>query len=153
MGYFMPLLVVGTSIWVAIDASNLGARKGLVPGFWNMGAAGWFFACVLLWIVAFPGYLINREKIKTAAQRSAFGGGQYPPGWTPQWQPQWQAPAPTPARPPLSTTGWTNPTAVPVTPPPARPGPDWYVDPDDHSLLRWWDGSNWSEHKKRADPL
>lgn len=25
------------------------------------------------------------------------------------------------------------------------PGPDWYADPSDPTLLRYWDGSNWTE--------
>ena len=35
------LVIIGTSIWVAVDSSNIGARKGLVKGSGNMGPAGW----------------------------------------------------------------------------------------------------------------
>ena len=27
-----------------------------------------------------------------------------------------------------------------------RPTPGWYADPDDSTLLRWWNGTQWSEH-------
>jgi len=29
-----------------------------------MGVAGWFFSCLLLWIVAFPAYLAKRGEYK-----------------------------------------------------------------------------------------
>lgn len=32
--------------------------------------------------------------------------------------------------------------------PPSAPPPGWYADPDDKSLLRWWDGMHWGEHAK-----
>ncbi len=61
------LIVVGTSIWVLADASSIGARKGLIPGSaFDMGPGGWFVSCLLLWIVAFPLYLANRDKIAAA---------------------------------------------------------------------------------------
>jgi hypothetical protein len=62
------LLVVGTSIWVLADASNIGARRGLVPGSCDYGPGGWFLICLLLWIVGFPAYLITRPKIVAAAK-------------------------------------------------------------------------------------
>lgn len=61
------LVIIGTSIWVAIDASNIGARRGLIKGLGNMGPAGWFFSCLLLWIIGFPVYLAKRSAIKAAA--------------------------------------------------------------------------------------
>jgi hypothetical protein len=55
------LCVLGTAIWVAADASRLGARKGATGGgFLDMGPVGWFFACFFLSIVAFPCYLVHR---------------------------------------------------------------------------------------------
>jgi len=46
-------IVVGTSIWVAVDAhhNKIGS-----------GGVGWFFGCILLWIVVFPTYLFSRAK-------------------------------------------------------------------------------------------
>jgi hypothetical protein len=61
------LVIIGTSIWVAIDASNIGARRGLIKGLGNMGPAGWFFCCLLIWIIGFPVYLAKRSEIKAAA--------------------------------------------------------------------------------------
>ena len=29
--------------------------------------------------------------------------------------------------------------------------PGWHQDPDDPSLLRWWDGSRWTEHTSVVD--
>jgi hypothetical protein len=92
------LVVIGTSIWVAIDASNIGARKGLVKGIANMGPASWFLCCLLLWIITFPVYLAKRSEIKAAAVAASnaavsapANAGQVlqnpvappPPGWYP----------------------------------------------------------------------
>jgi hypothetical protein len=50
-------LVLFTSFWVFIDAMKIGITAGQVPGFkGSMGPAGWLFACLLLWIFAFPYY-------------------------------------------------------------------------------------------------
>ena len=57
------IIVLGTSIWVAFDASSIGAGKR--SG--TTGPAAWFVFCLLLWIVGFPVYLASRSKIKTAA--------------------------------------------------------------------------------------
>jgi hypothetical protein len=90
------LVIIGTSIWVAVDSSNIGARKGLVKGSGNMGPAGWFFCCLLIWIIGFPVYLAKRSEIKAAAAASnvsvptPVNAGQVaqnsvasPPGWYP----------------------------------------------------------------------
>jgi hypothetical protein len=91
------LVVIGTSIWVAIDASHIGARKGLIKGSGNMGPAGWFVCCLLIWIIGFPVYLAKRSEIKAAAAASnvsvptpvsaghvAQNSVASPPGWYPQ---------------------------------------------------------------------
>ena len=68
------LLVIGTSLWVLVDANSLGVKKGkLNGGLFDMGPAGWFFACLLLWIVAFPVYLGKRneyQRLRGTAPRS-----------------------------------------------------------------------------------
>jgi hypothetical protein len=154
VAYLIWLVVIGSSIWVAADASSIGARKGLVPGFFNMGVAGWFFACLLLWIVAFPGYLATRNKIKAAAQWGPGAGGYQAygaPQWQAQWQPQWRSPEP--PRPALSTVGWTIPGGVPTpTSHPPTPSAGWYLDPQDHTLLRWWDGVQRTDHRTPTAP-
>ncbi len=58
------LVVIGTSIWVLADAKTIGVKKGQISGFTDLGALGWFFACLLLWIVAFPFYLAKRSEYK-----------------------------------------------------------------------------------------
>ena len=60
--FIMPL--IATSIWVYIDAKKIGVRKGQLKGLFDMGPAGWFVGCILLWIVIFPVYLLKREELK-----------------------------------------------------------------------------------------
>lgn len=60
------LAVVGTSIWVLIDATSIKAQKGLIKGVFDMGPGGWFISCLLLWVVAFPCYLSIRKDIIAA---------------------------------------------------------------------------------------
>jgi len=64
MDTYILLLVVVTSIWVFVDAKKIGVKKGQVKGLADLGPAGWLFACLLLWIVAFPLYLIKRPELK-----------------------------------------------------------------------------------------
>jgi hypothetical protein len=66
------IVVFGTSLWVYLDAKSIGARKGDLSGFFNLGPAGWFWVSLLLWIVGFPAYLAKRGQLKrVAAARSA----------------------------------------------------------------------------------
>jgi len=53
-----------SSIWVLFDAKSIGVRKGQIPGFFGMGVWGWFFACLILYLVAFPGYLVKRGELR-----------------------------------------------------------------------------------------
>lgn len=57
------LFVVVTSVWVLFDAHATGVRKGQTTGLTDMGPVGWFFACLFLWIVAFPLYLAKRPAL------------------------------------------------------------------------------------------
>ena len=56
------IIVIVTSIGVFVDATNLGVRKGLIDGFFDMSPIMWALCCLLLWIVAFPAYLITRPR-------------------------------------------------------------------------------------------
>lgn len=56
--------VFATDLWVYFDASTIGVQKGQMPGVFDMGAGEWAFACLLLWIVAFPAYLAKRGEYK-----------------------------------------------------------------------------------------
>ena len=58
------IIVIGTSIWVWMDAKSIGVKKGQVQGLADLGPTGWLFACLLLWIVAFPIYLAKRDEFK-----------------------------------------------------------------------------------------
>jgi hypothetical protein len=56
------LVIIGTSIWVLIDAKSIGVKKGQIGGMWNLGPWGWFFVCLLLWIIGFPFYKRSEYK-------------------------------------------------------------------------------------------
>ena len=60
------IVVISTSLWVLIDSRRSGVRKGVIKGFFDMGRAGWFLCCLLLWIVAFPAYLVKRDEYRQA---------------------------------------------------------------------------------------
>jgi hypothetical protein len=113
-------IALATAIWVAVDASHLGVRRGcLGGGFADMGRVGWFFSVWLLWIIGFPMYLITRPKY--VALRQGYGPSAGPattfppppvvgpaPGWYPdpyvpgghrwwdgyQWGVAWAPPPP-----------------------------------------------------------
>lgn len=63
------LLILGTSLWVFFDARSIGVKKGQVKGMADMGPVGWLFACLLIWIIAFPMYLAKRSAFKSANQK------------------------------------------------------------------------------------
>ena len=58
------LVIIGSSIWVLIDAKSIGVKKGQIGGVGNLGPWGWFFVCLLLWIIGFPFYLVKRSEYK-----------------------------------------------------------------------------------------
>lgn len=69
---FMWILVIGTSVWMGAESSSLGAKRGrLGGGLFDMGAAGWFFGGLLLWIVFFPAYLATRGRYSALKQKDA----------------------------------------------------------------------------------
>jgi hypothetical protein len=109
------LVVVGTSIWVLVDAPTWGLSR------WNA------LATLLLWIVCFPLYLADR----TRAKREMEGGSPLPTAAsTPVWE---RRSLPTDAMPP------------PVSTAPSSWPPGWYADPWHQSAERFWDGFTWSE--------
>ena len=64
MGGLIWLVIIGTSIWVLVDAKSIGVKKGQIKGLGDLGPWGWFFVCLLLWIVGFPFYLAKRSEYK-----------------------------------------------------------------------------------------
>lgn len=68
MGIIIVLLVVGTSVWVWMDARAIGARQGIIRGLGNMWPFQWFLCCLFLWIIGFPLYLAKRGTIKSTMQ-------------------------------------------------------------------------------------
>lgn len=56
------IVVLATSIWVLIDAKTIGVKKGQIQGLGDLGPWGWFFVCLLLWIIGFPFYLAKRSE-------------------------------------------------------------------------------------------
>jgi hypothetical protein len=60
------------------------------------------------------------------------------------------------------TTVLPDSTPTPIQAPPVAaatptkaaqgPPPGWYLDPDDGSLQRWWDGTGWTEVKQATSP-
>jgi len=58
------IVVLGTSIWVLVDTKIIGVKKGQLKGMADLGPWGWFFVCLLLWIIGFPFYLAKRGELK-----------------------------------------------------------------------------------------
>ena len=142
MQAWLYLVVLGAAIWVGVDASKLGARRGaLGGGMLDMGPAGWFFACLLFWIVTVPCYLVTRPKLvrrarvlSTHPQFAAAAAAYVPPG-TPQGPVAGYGMA----------TGGYQPGFAPPVPTAPMPPPGWYPSPDGPGM-RWWDGTNWTGH-------
>lgn len=133
--YFVILLVIGTTIWVGIDAHNLGVRRGMLSGsFLDLSTAGWVVVCLLLWIIAFPCYLVARGKYQQLRSRGilpapVYGlpyGGTSTPYVAPQLPyavPQATQPTPPTAPPQMSADGrwwWNGNQWTPVPPPPTQ---------------------------------
>ena len=104
MNGLMGLVALGSAIWMAIDASQLGYDKRDVRGLAAMGPAGWFICGLLFWIIALPVYLAKRPELKAAGERrrlaEARGTGYLPgaqgygpqPFGPPQYGPQYGQP-------------------------------------------------------------
>lgn len=91
------LVILATSVWMAYDAAQIGYDKRDVQGLAAISPAAWLVAGLLLWIVAFPVYLIKRPALKAAAewrrQQLALGPGAYGQLYRPQYgQPQYGQP-------------------------------------------------------------
>lgn len=85
--YLIPLAILASSIWVGVDASKYRERyssfgvKGPSmsleepkPGDRGSGPGAWVFACLVLWIVAFPMYWIRRNRPPVGQARRCSKG-------------------------------------------------------------------------------
>jgi len=73
-GTLMTLLVVLTTLWVYLDATDhkIGKQEGS-KAFFNMSAGAWASFTLLLWIVGFPSYLIKRSSLIATATANPVG--------------------------------------------------------------------------------
>ena len=65
MGVVLLLAVIGSAFWAYSDAKARSKEGAKLEPF---GPAGWFWACLLLWIVFFPWYLVKRSSNTTSVK-------------------------------------------------------------------------------------
>ena len=141
-GWVIFAIILGSSIWVPIDATRIGAKRDKTLGMAGTSPAVWFVACLLFWIIFFPLYLFQRDKIK-AAHASPPTSPQDalspmpPPGW-------YSDPGGSTGQRWWDGAAWGDVAADPrERPEPVPPPPGWYPDPSMPGTHRWWDGSAW----------
>ena len=61
------IAVVGTSIWVWVDSAKLRSCARDVEGLAATSPVMWFLCCILMWIIAFPLYLLTRPQLVQAS--------------------------------------------------------------------------------------
>lgn len=103
------VLVVGTTIWVGVDA----ASRDFSQDKFADSTTKWVIGCIGLWIVAFPMYLERRGRTPL---KSANG--------VPVAAPTWAAPVAVPAAPPAAP----GPLFAASKPPPGDSAPGIEVD-------------------------
>src|SRR5438094_846439 len=62
LGWLVVFSVVGSTIWVGIDAAAYRDRYAATKGPAQMTPAAWVWTCLLLWLIAFPIYLVRRRQ-------------------------------------------------------------------------------------------
>lgn len=80
MAGLILMMVIATSIWVAVDASSLGAPRDRNLGVAGSSPVAWGLACIVMWIVFFPLYLTKRPKIRAAGLDHRHGPPSASPG-------------------------------------------------------------------------
>jgi hypothetical protein len=113
------LAIVGTVVWVGFDAHSLGMKRGKAGGGpLDMGVVSWVICCLIVWVIAFPCYLVARSRYRSrrAQASTPVAGAMYqmpqvqqvqqhastaPPQYSPDGQWWWNGyqwvPAPTTA--------------------------------------------------------
>jgi len=88
----------------------------------------WLLLVILANFFGIPAliYWFNIRK-KLIAVEQAAAAGQYGPGH-------------------MTYAGWEPAPLVPI-PSPGMAPPGWHPDPSGQSRLRWWDGTQWTEHR------
>jgi hypothetical protein len=67
MGLLVLLVVVGSAVWVGVDASGRDwSDNAFADATWK-----WVAGSLLLWIVAFPLYLVHRGRVPRHGEPSA----------------------------------------------------------------------------------
>ena len=69
-GLVLVIVIAISSVWVATDVAKLrgSGPNGAGKSVTDMGPVGWFFACLLLWFIAFPLYLASRHNFAKEAE-------------------------------------------------------------------------------------
>ncbi len=77
------LLVLATSLWAMFDAYMLSNRAEALLGHENhigkQHPVFWLFACLLLWIVFFPLYVVARSSFASALEEAESAEQPQPP--------------------------------------------------------------------------
>lgn len=63
-------IIVGTCLWVHTDIKAIGVRKGLLTGPLDMPRWQWLVCCWGFWIIGFPVYLLNRQRLREVAGKA-----------------------------------------------------------------------------------
>ena len=58
------LVVIGTSVWVWIDARTIGVERGRLEGLADMTPLEWFGCCLILWPIGVLYYLAKRQELR-----------------------------------------------------------------------------------------
>lgn len=75
-------VVIGSALWALADARSLGLDVRTDSKLWNLGPAGWFVGCLMLWFPPFFVDLIMRPRFKR--MRAARGPASSRPRAEPQ---------------------------------------------------------------------
>ena len=121
MAQIFWFFALGSCVWVYFDASELGIRRGgLGGGGLDMSRGSWVICCALIWLIAFPAYLVARGRYKAL-----------PPTTQTPWPIQtW----------PAAPAAFVPAQAQPVQHAPVQHAAPPQLSADGHW---WWNGAQW----------